>query len=78
MQAEGWGKDVQLSLPNDELRNDKYALDALTGTHKAFEEGHFENKFVCYVKADGKLRVGVRMTEDSGLSGIGLRMTISG
>ena len=69
MQAEGWGKDVQLSLPNDELRNGKYALDALTGTHKAFEEGHFENKFVCYVKADGKLRVGVRMTEDAGLSG---------
>ena len=65
----GWNQDVQLTLPNDPERNGKYGLNNLTSVHNAFALGDFDNKFVCYVKSDGKLRVGVRMTEDNALSG---------
>ena len=64
-----FNQDVQLALEGDEERNGKYAVNNLTSVHNAFEQGDFENKVVCYVRADGKLRLGIRITEQSYLGG---------
>lgn len=60
---------VQLDTPNMPEYVGKWAVDSRASAAAAFADGLFRDTLVCYVNADGVLRVGVKMPVNSALFG---------
>ena len=60
---------VQLDTPNMPEYVGKWAVDSRASAAAAFADGLFRDTLVCYVNADGVLRVGVKMPANSALFG---------